>query len=280
MFCDTDLASRIERAECELLTALHARVAVRRHDTFSMPIGGGLAVFAAAGSPLNKVAGLGFAPFDDGAWAAIEAEHDRRSAELRVEIATLADPTIARRLTARGHELVAVENVLGRTLLANGAMPALPSGITVERSPDRDLESWLVATVTGFAQPDTQGVPSGESFDRSALEAAIRGVAEAPGFVRFVARRDGELAGTATVRVSGDVAQLCGATTLPAHRRRGVQSALLATRLAFAARSGATLAVVTTEPGSKSQQNTMKNGFALLYARNVLVRSPRTAVGD
>ena len=59
---------------------------------------------------------------------------------------------------------------------------------------------------------------------------------------------------------------------MPAHRLRGVQSTLLAHRLGHAARHGCDLVVVTTQPGSKSQQNVMRQGFELLYSRNVLVR--------
>jgi len=70
------------------------------------------------------------------------------------------------------------------------------------------------------------------------------------------------------------VAQLCGAATLPEHRRRGVQSALLAARLEDAARRGCDLAVVTTQPGSKSQENVQRQGFELVYARAVLVKEP------
>jgi hypothetical protein len=68
------------------------------------------------------------------------------------------------------------------------------------------------------------------------------------------------------------VAQLTGAATLPAERRRGVQSALLRARLARAAAAGAEIAVITTRPGSKSQENAMKSGFALLYVRAVLLK--------
>ena len=71
------------------------------------------------------------------------------------------------------------------------------------------------------------------------------------------------------------IAQLCGASTLPAERRRGVQSALLARRLDDAGRGGCTVAVVTTQPGSKSQQNVQRQGFDLLYSRNILRREPR-----
>ena len=65
-----------------------------------------------------------------------------------------------------------------------------------------------------------------------------------------------------------------GATTAPAHRRRGVQAALLSARLADARAAGCDIAVVTTLPGSKSQQNVQRQGFELLYARATLVREP------
>jgi hypothetical protein len=59
-----------------------------------------------------------------------------------------------------------------------------------------------------------------------------------------------------------------------AHRRRGVQTALLSARLAGAAAAGCDIAVVTTQPGSKSQQNVQRRGFDLLYTRAVLVKQP------
>jgi len=98
----------------------------------------------------------------------------------------------------------------------------------------------------------------------------VRGMAGARGLVRFLARRSGEPAGGASFRSADGVAQLCGAGTLPAHRRRGVQAALLEHSLAEAARAGCELAVVTTLPGSKSQENVQRQGFELLYARAIL----------
>jgi GNAT superfamily N-acetyltransferase len=81
------------------------------------------------------------------------------------------------------------------------------------------------------------------------------------------------------MRLSNGVAQLCGAATLPEHRRRGVQTALLLTRLAEAARDGCDIAIVTTQPGSKSQENVQRQGFSLLYTRAILVRSWASAGG-
>ena len=95
----------------------------------------------------------------------------------------------------------------------------------------------------------------------------------AEGLSRFVARREGVIAGGASLRLGERVALLCGAATLPEHRRRGVQTALLAARLRIAVDAGCDVAVVTTAPGSKSQENVQRQGFALLYARAVLVRT-------
>ncbi len=75
-------------------------------------------------------------------------------------------------------------------------------------------------------------------------------------------------------RISNSIAQLAGATTAPEHRRRGVQAALLSARLADVAAAGCDIAVVTTLPGTKSQQNVQRHGFDLLYTRATLVRQP------
>ncbi len=105
------------------------------------------------------------------------------------------------------------------------------------------------------------------------MDRTVGEMATASGFARYLAYRDGAVAGGASLRVCDGVAQLCGAATMPAHRRRGVQTALLAARLADAARQGCDIAVVTTQPGSKSQQNVQRQGFEPLYTRAILVRA-------
>jgi GNAT superfamily N-acetyltransferase len=87
----------------------------------------------------------------------------------------------------------------------------------------------------------------------------------------YLARVDGVIAGGASMRAAGGVAQF-GAATAPAYRRRGVQTALLAARLADASAAGCDIAVVTTQPGSKSQQNVQRRGFDLLYTRAILLK--------
>lgn len=275
LFCDLDLAARIERAEAQLLLDACANVAHRLDGVLATPVCGGVAAYTEVGSPLNKVCGLGFtAAFDEQAFEAIELEHAGRGAAVQVELATLADPKVAQWLTKRGYELVGVENVLGRSLTPFTASAA-PSDIRIVHSQAHEIDAWLDILVTGFATPDTQGVAAHQEFGRDVLERVIRDFAQAERVVRYCATIDGRPAGGGTMRMFDGIAQLCGASTLPALRRRGVQSALLDRRLADAARNGCSVAVVTTQPGSKSQQNVQRRGFELLYARNVLVREAR-----
>jgi GNAT superfamily N-acetyltransferase len=238
-----------------------------------MPLAGGVATFTSPGSPLNKVAGLGFAgPLDEDALEAVERAFAARGSAVQAEVSSLADPSIVRMLSTRGYVLQGFENVLGRVVTSEESAP--PAGIEIAESPLADLGAWLDVVVTGFASADTQGVASHESFPRDLHEGVMADMASAEGLTRYVARIGDVPAGGASLRRGDGVALLCGAATLPSHRRRGVQSALLAARLRIAARAGCDVAVVTTAPGSKSLENVLRQGFALLYTRAILVRAP------
>ena len=273
LFCDTELAGRIERAEADLI-ARCCEAARRRTgaDGFLIPVAGGVASFAGPGSPYNKVAGLGFAGVPGAAALGdIENAFFAGGSPAQVELAHLADPAIGAELSRRGYRLESFENVLGRDLSA-GFQPVMPPGVDVRRSDSGDLQAWLDVVVEGSMHPDTQGVPWHEEFPRDVLiDAELDGMAA--GCVRYAGLRGGILAGGATMRICESVAQLTGAATAPAHRRRGVQTALLAARLADAAAAGCDVAVIVTQPGSKSQQNAQRRGFDLLYTRAVLVKN-------
>ncbi|MBM3976486.1 MAG: GNAT family N-acetyltransferase [Planctomycetes bacterium] len=272
-FCTPELARRIERAEATLIADAARSAAARlARAPLVRELCGGFAVCTEPGSPLCKVAGLGFAGSPAEAdWRAVEQGYNERDVDVVVELSSLAEPPLVGELAARGYELVGCENVLGLEL-AQARLPAPPSPIEVATLRAGEEELWLDVLLSGFAAPDTAGVPSHESFARDALEPVIRDMAGARGVQRQLARCDGRPAGAASLRVHDGIAQLCGAATLPALRRRGVQSALLSWRLELARRTGCELAVVTTQPGSKSQQNVQRLGFALLYVRTVLVR--------
>jgi len=275
LFCDVELAARIERAEAQLIACVGAetRRRTKSADGFAIPIAGGLASFAEQGSPYNKVVGLGFGGVPSApALDEIEQAFAARGAPTQIELAHLADPDIGELLTGRGYRLESFENVLG-CAIARGLERTTPAGIEVRRSGDEELDAWIDVVVDAAAHPDTQGVPWQEEFPREIVANAERDSAAA-GLVRYAALREGVLAGGASLRIDAGVAQLAGAGTAPAHRRRGIQSALLSYRLADAAAAGCDVAVITTQPGSRSHQNAQRQGFDLLYTRAVLVNHP------
>ena len=275
LFCDTAMARRIERAEAQFIAKASEAAHRRRADGagFVIPVAGGVASFAEAGSPYNKVAGLGFGGVPSpAAWDEIEWAYAALGAPVQVELAHLADPAIGALLTGRGYRLILFDNVLG-LVLRGGPERVTPPGVEVRPSGEEEFEAWLNVVLEGFAHPDTQGVPLRDELPREVIAGAGRDFAAAGG-IRYIALRDGVVAGGARLCMAEGVAQLAGATTAPEHRRRGVQAALLSARLADAAAAGCGIAVVTTLPGSKSQQNVQRQGFDLLYTRATLVKQP------
>ena len=274
LFCDIALARRIERAETALIAdtsrATQDRTGV---DGFLIPIAGGMASFAEPDSPFNKVVGLGF----DGVPSAaeldvIEKAFADRGAPTQVELAHLAESAIGELLSDRGYRLESFENVLGLALDGDQER-VTPPGIEVRRSTADELDAWIAVVADASTYQDTQGLPWHDEFPREAIENAERDFAAAGG-IRYAAFRDGVLAGGADFRITEGIAQLAGAATAPAHRRHGVQSALVAARLADARAAGCDIAVIVTQPGSKSQQNAQRRGFDLLYTRATLVKHP------
>jgi GNAT superfamily N-acetyltransferase len=266
LFCDPALAGRIESSEVARI------VAVAQQRGFAIPIAGGYATFAEVGSPLNKVAGLGFGGVPVAAeWDAVEHAFAKQGVPVQVELAHLGEPEIAEQLTARGYRLTGFENVLGRTVDPRPACVS-PPGIEIRPSGDGELDLWLDVVVAGFMQPDTVGVHSHEEFARDVIARTVRDFYGVVGVRRYLALCDGVPAGGATVAFADGVAALAGASTLPEYRRRGIQSALLVQRLADAADAGCDIATVTTSPATKSQQNAQRQGFELLYTRAVLVK--------
>ena len=278
MYATASLAARIERAECAMLHDLAGGAARRLapEARIVVPIGGGVALYLGPESPANKLAGLGFAaPPAASALAAVEAAFAAQHAPLQVELSSLGDPAVARLLTDRGYRLIGFENVLGLDLVRAALERPMDPSIAVARTSEADTAAWMDAVADGFAHPDTyDGPPSHESFDREAIERIFADALATPSFERYLARRHGEIAGGASLRIDSGIAQLAGAATVPAHRRHGVQTALLRYRLRESARRGCDVAVVTTQPGSKSTENVQRSGFAILYVRAILVKEP------
>jgi len=274
-FVDEKTAARIERAEAELMAAC-SRATARLFGAvaFQIPLRSGFATYAGPDSPYNKVAGVGFDGVPDSAELAdLEDRYAEHGAPVSFEVSALADPLLLARLGERGYQLVSFENVLVRDLAHQP--PATPESITILRGPDEDdpgwRATWLDVVVEATLHPDTTGLPQHEEFPRAALEQAELAGLDA-GVRTYLARVAGAAAGGAGLRLADGIAQMAGAGTLPAYRRRGVQTALVAARLTDARAAGCDLAVVTTQPGSPSHANTQRMGFDVGFTRAILVK--------
>jgi GNAT superfamily N-acetyltransferase len=283
MFATPDLAARIDRAEARMCASIAEAVARRAPGLRSAvyDVAGGKAVFAGPHSPTNKMIAVGFEGLPDTAdLDRIEREFADRGATLQAEVSTLADPELHGCLTRRGYQPRGFENVLGHPL-ADPARTLPPSAVAgaghilLEGAQPEVMPLLLDVLVTAFTTPDIGGVGGDQLPPADAIRESLVHTMSVSGFEGFAARIDGEIAGAATLRIDREVAQFCGAGTLPRFRRRGVQTALLRARLARARAAGCSVAVVTTQPASKSQQNVQREGFALLYARQLLVKGAR-----
>jgi GNAT superfamily N-acetyltransferase len=274
MFADAALAARIDRAEARMCAHIADSIRLSKPGSapLVLPISGGQAVYVGPSSPVNKVIGLCLdADLDIPALERIEREWGDKGEPVRIEMSVLTDPSLGSVLTDRGYRLLGFENVLGLPLDRDTPGPNV-GGVAVEIVTDGEFQTWIDIAVDAFMNLDGTGSVPPDAVPREHLRDALEQMMGVPGFIRYLARLDGEAVGEAAMRIDGDLAQIAGAGTRPRARGRGVQKALVQRRLADARAAGCTLAVVTTAPGTRSQDNVMRRGFELLYTRAILVK--------
>jgi hypothetical protein len=268
-----DLARRVDLAEIRFC-ALAAR-AGQDGGASALEVGGGMALCGVPGSPFNKVLGLGLGvSVSDADLDAIDVFYDERGVASQIELCPLATQGLAPRLAARGYALQGFENqlalVLDGTDHAPTSLPPSIGALTVApASTADDEERWIDVVAQGFG---------------AAVEMAAHDVAIAQGDlqdvarsfqhedqVRYLVREDGRPIGAGAAWFIDGVVGLTGTATLPPHRGRGAQHAVVARMLRDAA-GRADLAMATVEPGSQSQRAFERFGFRVIYTRAVFLR--------
>jgi GNAT superfamily N-acetyltransferase len=135
----------------------------------------------------------------------------------------------------------------------------IPAGIDIRVIGPDEASLWTEVNARGW----THEHPEFEEFMKQigALLTAREGSA------CFLATIDGVPAAAGALSLHNGVALFAGASTVPEQRRRGLQSALLQARMAFARGHGCDLAMMVAEPGSNSQRNAQRQSFQIAYTR-------------
>jgi hypothetical protein len=268
MHATLELARRVDRAEIEFCAVATMASAA---DGATFECAGGLAVYAAPGSPVNKVLALGLGEdVSDNDLDDLEQFYAERGCPVQIELCPLVLPDLGLRLTKRGYVLQAFENQLARHVPDKPVQAPVGADITVEAGAGE--QPWLQIVSEGFAVPDR--ALAGAAIVPADAVAAIGNVMRHffhPEIVRYVGRVDGQPAAAALSFTRAGVLGIFGTTTLPAFRRRGLQSAIVAKALNDAC-GKADLVIATTEPGSISQRTFERLGFQVLYTRAILVK--------
>jgi len=257
------LARRIEHGDARGVAESIAALAVLRPDIGATcePIAGGLAAFGGLTSPLSRTHALGMqGPVSDHDLDRLEAFYRERGLGTHCEICPYADPTMIQALGRRGYRLVGFINLFVREidnlrdLMAPGKNPA---GLQVRRIDPSEGVAWSRLIGQGFGEAD----PSPATVDIGLSQLGRDHVA------CFQAEIDGVAIGGGVVACLDGIAYLYAGSTLPQHRERGAQAALIAARLAFGRDAGCTIASVGSTAGSPSQRNIERAGFQVAYTR-------------
>lgn len=260
---DVALSRRIELSEARAAT--HAAEALRRvrpEAAAVLPVGGGFAVYCGPNSPVTQAVGLGLDGSVSGEeFARLEEFYRSRGEPIRVETSPLADASLFAHFGVHGYRATEFTNVMACSIgpgLSLANRRAGEQGPRVERADPAHADVWAFTVAQGFAD--------GHPVTPELLE-VMKLFALAPETEFYLAYLDGKVAGGATLALRDGIAGLFGASTLPAFRNRGVQTALLAARVRRAAEAGCEMAVSLAQPGSASQRNIVRQGFQVLYTR-------------
>jgi GNAT superfamily N-acetyltransferase len=259
---DHALASRLERAEAKAnVASIESRAATEPHVGATwIEVDGTFAMFDGPRSPLTQTFGLGMcAAPTPVALDEIESFFSSRNADTMHETCPLAVPALLRLLPDRGYRPLEQSTVLYQPLsAATHTMPEPNARLRVRLLSTDESQLWATTASRGWG--DT---PEIAQF----MLAFGRIYAGAAGMTSFIAEWEGQPAAAAALSIHHGVAVLAGASTIPEFRCRGLQAALLRTRLAHAARVGCDLAMMVADPGSGSQRNAERSAFRIAFTR-------------
>ena len=266
-FIDKTLARRFESAE-EIPQVEYARVYQKIRPDIGAAweeICGGHMIFAGLNSPIGRAVGMGFnGPVSAEELDRLEAFYRARKAPAQLDYCPLTDPSLLELTKQRGYGVAELNNL---HFLALADLPpfAPPLGFVIRRGVREEAAALSnIVTRSFFEKGDAP----------EAFQDVITPMFQFPGAIAYAVTIDGELAAAAAGLVIPEhrIFALFGAGTLPAYRGRGIQTALLRTRLLAARDAGCEYAVVVTQGGTTSERNCLRLGFRTAYSKATLIK--------
>ena len=260
LFANHELARRLEAAEafaCAGFAQARAHVFPDCGSEWTV-VDGATVVFDGVDAPTTQTFGLGIhSPLTESGLDRIEAFFRLRGAAALQEVCPFAGAAAMETLCRRGYRPLEISNVLFRSIDPSPAEP--PPGVTVRVAAPDEADLWSSISARGW----THEHPELAEFVRDAGRLSLARE-DSPG---FLAESDGIPGAAGVLVLHRGVALFGGAATVPELRRRGLQSALLAARMRYAAEAGCDLAMMVAEAGSNSQRNAERQGFRVAYTR-------------
>lgn len=260
-FADIDLARRLERTEARCnVDFVEARASAfpDRGATW-IEVAGAYAMFDGVGSPLTQTFGLGV--FQETVPADLDTIEDffkSRGADVFHEVSPIADQSVFSLFDERGYRPVDFSSVLYRPIDPELRLSASRNEqVKVRLVEENEIELFAQVAFEGWSE-FTEIL----DFLRELAQVTAQSKSHS-----FIAELNGKPIATGALSITGDVALLAGASTIPTARRQGAQLALLEERLRYAAAHGCSVAMMAANPGSGSQRNAERNGFRIAYTR-------------
>jgi GNAT superfamily N-acetyltransferase len=258
---DLVLARRLEASDASAnvdYVAAHAHLRPEVRAAW-MEVAGGCLSYAGADSPLTQAVGFGLSSaFDARACDEMEEFFATRGADANVYVCPLADASVCELLAARGYRLGEFIDKLFIRLDPSESFDAPVSDVLIRQATVSESGLWTETVGRGFYEGEEPPHVFRELF---------RTLPEMLTSVCFLAEMDGRAVGAGLLKLDAGTAVLSTTSVLPAWRGRGVQTALLRARLAYAARQACDLATVSARPASVSHRNAQRNGFRVAYTR-------------
>jgi len=260
LFAGLALAQRFEAAEgfaCAQFALARKRLNPGC-DSAVMRCAGADVVFDGVDAPTTQTFGLGMSEvLTAESLDKIELFFLERGTTPMHEVSPFAGAATLDLLCARNYRPFEISNILYRTIEAPVA--PLPDTIRVRVVGGDQALLWSSINARGWAHEH----PEYEEFLK---EVGVLLIARDHSPC-FLAEIGGTPAAAGSLCLHEGVALFAGAATVPEHRRRGLQGALLAERMRYAAGQGCDLAMMVAEAGSNSQRNAERQGFHVAYTR-------------